>query len=173
MKQFFPSSILLYGCTTWTLTKRIEKKLDGNYTRMLQTILNKSWRQHPSKQPLYGYLPPITKSILVWQTGHAGHCWRRRGEFISDLLQWTPSHERANAGRPTRTHIQQLSVDTGYSLEDRPEAMDDRERWRERVMDICADGVTWWWWQIVEALHIKQKKNRINLENCDNVLKSL
>ena len=28
-------SILLYGCTTWTLTKRL-KKLDGNYTRMLQ-----------------------------------------------------------------------------------------------------------------------------------------
>ena len=27
-------SILLYGCTTWTLTKRLEKKLDGNYTRM-------------------------------------------------------------------------------------------------------------------------------------------
>ena len=27
-------SILLYGCTTWTQTKRLEKKLDGNYTRM-------------------------------------------------------------------------------------------------------------------------------------------
>ena len=27
--------ILLYGCTTWTLTKRLEKKLDGNYTRIL------------------------------------------------------------------------------------------------------------------------------------------
>ena len=39
--------ILLYGCTTWTLTKRMEKKLDGNYTRMLRTILNKSWRKHP------------------------------------------------------------------------------------------------------------------------------
>ena len=35
-------SILLYGCTTWTQTKRMEKKLDGNYTRMLRTILNKS-----------------------------------------------------------------------------------------------------------------------------------
>ena len=34
---------LLYGCTTWTLTKRLEKKLDGNYTRMLRAILNKSW----------------------------------------------------------------------------------------------------------------------------------
>ena len=28
-------SILLYGCTNRTLTKRPEKKLDGNYTRML------------------------------------------------------------------------------------------------------------------------------------------
>ena len=28
-------SILLYGCTTWMLSKRLEKKLDGNYTRML------------------------------------------------------------------------------------------------------------------------------------------
>ena len=35
-------SILLYGCTTWTLTKRLEKKLNGNYTRMLRAILNKS-----------------------------------------------------------------------------------------------------------------------------------
>ena len=27
--------ILLYGFTTWTLTKHIEKKLDSNYTRMV------------------------------------------------------------------------------------------------------------------------------------------
>ena len=40
-------SILLYGCTTWTLTKRMEKKLDSNYTRMLQAILNKSWSSTP------------------------------------------------------------------------------------------------------------------------------
>ena len=37
-------SILLYGCTTWTLTKRLEKKLDGNYMIMLRAVLNKSWR---------------------------------------------------------------------------------------------------------------------------------
>ena len=37
-RSFFQAavtSILLYGCTTWTLTKRMERKLDGNYTRML------------------------------------------------------------------------------------------------------------------------------------------
>ena len=50
-------SILLYGCTTWTLTKRMEKKLDGNYTIMLRAVLNKSRRQHRTKQQLYGHLP--------------------------------------------------------------------------------------------------------------------
>ena len=43
-------SILLCRCTTWTLTKRLEKKLDGNYTRMLRAVLNKSQRKHPAKQ---------------------------------------------------------------------------------------------------------------------------
>ena len=53
-------SILLSGCTTWTLAKRLEKKLDGNYTRMLRVIWNKSWWQHPTRHQLYGHLPPIT-----------------------------------------------------------------------------------------------------------------
>ena len=42
--------ILLYGCTTCTLTKRMEKNLDDNDTRMLRALLNKSCRQRPTKQ---------------------------------------------------------------------------------------------------------------------------
>ena len=93
-RSFFQAavvSILLYGCTTWTLTKWLEKKLDGNYTRMLRAILNKSWRQHPRSHQLYGHLPPITKTIQVRRTRHAGHCWRSRDEFISDVLLWIPT----------------------------------------------------------------------------------
>ena len=119
-------SILLYGYTTWTLTKRMKKRLDGNYTRMLRAILNRSWRQHPTKYQLYGHLPPITKTIKIRRTRHAGHCWRSRDEVISDVLLWTPSHGRAKAGQSARIYIQQLCVDTGCSLEDLPEAMDDR-----------------------------------------------
>ena len=103
-------SILLYGCTTWTLTKRLEKKLDGNYTRMLRAILNKSWWQHPTKYQLHSHLPPIMKTIQVRQTRHAGHCWRSRDELISDVLLWTPTYGRAKAGRPARTYIQQLGL---------------------------------------------------------------
>ena len=139
-------SILLYGCTTWTLTKRLERKLDGNYTRMLRAVLNKSWRLHPTRHQLYGHLPPITKTIQVRRTRHAGHCWRSTDELISDVLLWTPTYGCAKAGQPAWTYIQQLCEDTGYSPEDLPEAMNDREKWRERVRDIRAGGATWWWW---------------------------
>ena len=107
------------------LTKLMEKKLDRNYTRILQAILNRSWRQHPTKQQLYGQQPPITKTIKIRWTRHAGHYWRSRDELISDVLQWTHSHGRAKAGYPARNYIQQPCVDTGCSHEDLPEAMDD------------------------------------------------
>ena len=103
--------------------KRLEKKLDGNYTRMLRTVLNKSWWQHSTKNQLYGHLPPITKTIQVRRTRHAEHCWRSRDELICDVLLWTPTYGRAKAGRPARTYIQQLCEDTGCSLEDLLEAM--------------------------------------------------
>ena len=148
-RSFFQAAvtpILLYGCTTWTLTKRLEKKLDGNYTRMLRAILNKSWRQHPTRHQLYGHLPPITKTIQVRRTRHAGHCWRSRDELIRDVLLWIPTHGRAKAGRPARTYIQQLCEDTGCCPEDLPRAMNDREEWRKRVRDIRAASTIWWWW---------------------------
>ena len=103
-------------CTTWTLTKRLEKKLDGNYTRMLRAILNKSLQQHPTRHQPYGHLPSITKTIQVRRTRHARHCWRSRDELISDVLLWTPTYGRAKAGRPAQTYIQQLCEDTGLAL---------------------------------------------------------
>ncbi len=127
------TSILLYGCTTWMLTKQLEKKLDGNYTRMLRAILNKSWQQHPTRQQLYGHLPPITKTIQVRRTRHAGHCWRSRDELIRDVA---------------RTYIQQLCEDTGCCPEDLPRAMNDREEWWERVRDIRSTSAIWWWWKL-------------------------
>ena len=112
---------------------------------MLRAIWNKFWRQHPTKQQLYGHLPPITTTIKVKRARHAGHCWRSREELINDVLQWTPTHGRAKAGRPARTYIQQLCEDAGCSPEDLPEAKNNRKEWRERVEDIPAGGTTWSW----------------------------
>ena len=132
--------------TYFTVVKVPLKKLDGNYTRMLQAILNKSWQQHPTRHQLYGHLPPIMKTIQPRWTRHAGHCWRSKDVLISDVLLWTPAYGQTKAGWPDQTYRQQLCEDTGCSPEDLPEVMNDRGKWRERVQDFCTSGTIWWWW---------------------------
>ena len=43
----------------------IKKKLDENNTRKLHGVLNKSWKQHPTKLQLYNHLPPILQTIQI------------------------------------------------------------------------------------------------------------
>ena len=147
--QFLPGS----GCvdTAKWMHHMDANEAAGEETRRklhknVESSIKKSWRQHPTRLQLYGHLPPITKTIQVRRTRHAGHCWRSKDELISDVLLWTPTYGCAKVGRPARTYIQQLCEDTGCNPEDLPEAMNDREKWRERVRDICAGGATWWWW---------------------------
>ena len=135
-------SMLLYVSTTWTLTKIIKKKLDSNCTKMLWAILNKSWRQHPTKQ-LYGHIPPISKTIQIRWTRHLGHCRRSKDELFSDVLWLTPSHKQGSVRSPARTYLIQLCIDTGCSREVLAEAMDDRDKWQKRVREICACGMTY------------------------------
>ena len=67
--------------------------------------------------------------------------------------------EQAKAGQPARTYIQQLCANTGCSLKDLLEAMDTREGWWERVMEIRADGATrWWWWYTTKKTFHKLDK---------------
>ena len=68
-----------------------------------------------------------------------------------------PTHGHAKAGRPARTYIQQLCEDTGCCPEDLPEAMNDREKWRERVRYIRATSTqswSWSWWYIYIYIYI-------------------
>ena len=128
-------SILLCGCTTWTPTKHIEKKLDMICTRTLRAILNNYWKQQLTKQQLYSYLSPISKPIQVRQTRHAKHCWRSKDELISDVLLWTPSHGHASV-----VDQQELTYTSSVWIEDviwktcweRWMIGTDRERERER-----------------------------------------
>ena len=144
-REFFQAiveSVLVYGSNSWTLTKKLQSKLDGTYTRMLRAALNISWKKHPTKQRLYGHLPAISTIIKERRTRFAGHCWRSKNEVISDVLLWTPNHGHNRVGRPYKTFIKQLCEDTGCQPEDLPHAMNDRDGWRERVRRIRATGST-------------------------------
>ena len=125
-------SILPHGCTTWTLTKCKEKKLDGNCMKMLRAILNKSWRRHSTKQQLDGHLPLISKTIQIRRD-----IVREVKMNSCDVLQWTPSHGRADVRRSAWTYQQQLCAVFAFSLENLPSAIDDRVEWRECRANPC------------------------------------
>ena len=74
-------SVQLYGCTTWTLTRHIEKKLDGNCIRMLRAISNKSWKKHPTKQQCMVTYHLSWRPSKLGKTRHVRH-WRSKDEFI-------------------------------------------------------------------------------------------
>ena len=100
--------------------------------KTLRPILNKTGKQNSSKQRLYSHLSPISKGFQVRRTRHVEHSWRSRNELIGDVLLGSPSHGRASFDRPVRTYRQQVSADTGCSLEDLMGVMGERERDRER-----------------------------------------
>ena len=109
---------------------------------------------------MYGHLPHITKTIQIRRTRHAGHCWISKDELISHVLPWTSSHGRAKARRPARTYVQQLCEDTGCCPEDLLKAMNDRERWRERVRD----NPCWWHDKMMMMKDIKKLEFKILVE---------
>ena len=73
--------------TNQPTSKRIVKKLDRNRTRKLPAIFNKAWKQHPTKQQLYGHLPPISKTMQIGRIRLAGNCWRSKNDLIREILQ--------------------------------------------------------------------------------------
>ena len=105
-RSFFQAavvSILLYGCTTWTLTKRLERRLDGNYTRMLRAVLNKSWATTPHETPTIRTLAPHhknytsstnqTRGTLLEKQGRAHKRCTPCGPPLMDVQVWDDQHE--------------------------------------------------------------------------------
>ena len=133
-RSSFQAIWLHYMDANKTVGEEARRQLHKNATCNLEQVLAAT----PHKTPTVRPPAPITKTIQVRRTRHAGHCWRSRDELIRDVLLWTPTHGRAKAGRPARTYIQQLCEDTGCCPEDLPRAMNNREEWRERVRDIRA-----------------------------------
>ena len=112
--------MLLYGCTTWNLTKLMQKKQNGNSTRMLHAVLNESYKQQTTNQQQFGHLPPISQTIQLRQAKDVGYSWESKDKLISDILQWNPTHEQTGVGWPAKTFIHQLWADTWCHLKDLP-----------------------------------------------------
>ena len=111
-------SVLLYGSETWTLTKSLEKSIDGTYTRLLRTVFNVSWSDHLTNRELYGNLPKVTEKIRERRLKLAGHCVKHSEEVASNLVLWKPSHRKPNPGRKRKTYLDNLMNDSNMERVD-------------------------------------------------------
>ena len=135
-------SVFVYGAITWTLTTKLEKKIDGAYTRMLRAALNVSWKEHLTNKELYGKTPKVTSSIREQRLRFTGHCWRSTKELICDVPLWLPKHGKRSRGRPAKTFVDQLVDDTECNVDELMNAMNDRDEWKLRVNE-CRASSTW------------------------------
>ena len=123
--------------TDKTLKEKARQGLCKNATGYAEQILEATPHETAAVQPLTSYLwnhPNKKCETLLKKQG-----WN---------LKWRcHSHGRASVGQPTKTYLQQVCADIGYSLKDLPGAMNDRDEWRERecVREIC-DSSKWWWY---------------------------
>ena len=131
-------SVMMYGAESWTLTKTLEKRLDGVYTRMLRTALDIPWKRHISNKELYRELPKLSNTLKVRRLRFIGHVWRKTDEIAQKLLLWEPTQGMRKPGRPRYTYVDQLRDDTGLENHHLKEKMQNRKEWRGYVQYVRA-----------------------------------
>ena len=102
-REFFRATVeyvLTYSSQAWTLTKSLENKLNGAYTRMLRAALNAHWAQRVTNKKLYNNFPKTTETIRYRRLQFSGHIWRHDGEIVYNLLFWMPKNGKDKRGRP-------------------------------------------------------------------------
>jgi hypothetical protein len=142
-------SILLYNATTWTMTKGLEKSLDGAYTKLLRYALNVSWQDHVKNVDLYGNLPKVSIRLRQRRLTFAAHCWRSAQSAYQpahELLFWSVPDGVAKRGA-YKTYVKVLLQDWyGESIKKREQsiavlniksAMENRKEWKKLVEKKC------------------------------------
>lgn len=100
--------VLLYGCAARTVTKALEKGIDGCYTRMLRMALGVSWNQKLTNEHLYKELPPVTSKVTYIRLKLAGHFIRQTELSASSIVLWELTKRKARVRRPSMTYIGSL-----------------------------------------------------------------
>ena len=130
---------LLYGSETYTLSRKLEKGLDGAYTRLLMLAQSLCWKRNPTISEIYNQLPRVSCLVKSRRVQFAGHCDRADGEVISALLLWRQDYGQRSRGSLSFPDI--ISRDTDTRAEDLGTAMQDRSFWSGFVQSMIATVV--------------------------------
>ena len=139
--------VVLYGCETWSLKLREERRLRVFENRVLRGIFGSErdevtgeWRKlhNEDLSDLY-FLPNIVRVVKWRRMRWAGHVARMgQGRRVHRVLVGKPEGKRP-LGRPRRRWEDNIKMDlqeVGGSCGDWMELAQDRDRWRARVSTV-------------------------------------
>ena len=136
--------VVLYGCETWSLTMREERRLRVSENRVLRRIFGPmrdevigEWRKLHNEELNELYCSPNTMRVIQsrrmrW-AGHVARTGEERGVYR--VLVGEPEGRRP-LGRPRSRWEGNIKMDlqeVGYGGMDWIELAQDRDRWRELV----------------------------------------
>ena len=121
--------IRAHGYWHWTITKRLEEKLNGTYTRVLIIVLSKPWHEHPELGEWYGNNHQIGDATGRRRPAFACHCRCSDDEFACELSRWSPKHglDMFQMVNPEKTRIRQFSYEVGKTIDELSIAIGYRE----------------------------------------------
>ena len=139
--------VVLYGCETWSLSLREERRLRVFENRVLRRVLGPKrdevtgeWRKLHNEELSDMYsLPNIVRVVKSRRMRWAGHVARMgEGRGVHRVLVGKPEGKRP-LGRPRRRWEDNIKMDlqeVGGGCEDWMELAQDRDRWRALVSTV-------------------------------------
>ena len=109
-------TVLLYGAEAWTLTKGLERALDGTYTRLLRYALGIKWQDHQTNAQVYRSIQPVIERLRAKRLKFAGHCTRMNSyapQPVCQLVMWEPKAKTRRGKGAKQTYSDTILSDCG------------------------------------------------------------
>ena len=156
-RSFFQAavvSILLYECTTWTLTKRLKKWLDGNYTECCEEYWTSPGGNTPEGTIYTANCLPsrkLSKLDELDTQDTAGEARTNSSVMYSNGLPHMAKQKQDDQLEHTYSSYVRIRDVAQKTCQKRWMIGRSGDR---RVRDIRSSGMTWWWRYIYIYIYI-------------------